>query len=266
MSKNVTFSRIDIDTLYLQKALECYKDEGLIKATVRLTLPHKLKIDEKFIMQRFERMDSIKYDDLLEKDYLERFVNLKQDFINFIYETKFPTIDFEEGNFTLFGSKASIYLSFNHLRNLIADHLISNFLEAELIMEDVVMGEGVRKMVSKFDMVRNSDFKFIEAGTAKRYSYGWQMLVFNSMVADLKPNIIGTTNPIFGLLYGIPLHMRKGEGIRPVIDFVKDGDELEGSIYEMLHCYIHRGERNKYLWSDLMSDVINLGFAIDLIM
>lgn len=260
------FSRLDLDSFYLMKAREFMGDDALVTATVKVTLPGgKMKVDSKFIMQRFERMDEIKYDATLEKDYLARFGGFDTEFIDFIYATKFPEISFEDGNFRLFGTKASVYLSYCALRNLLTEHLHENFLDEELIVEDMVINEGIRKLMVKCDMVRGSDFPFIEAGTAIRYSYAWQATVFNTIVADLKPNLVGTTSPIFGMLYGVPLYTRKGEAVRPIIDSLKDGQEVDGSIYEMLHCYIHRGGRNSYLWSDLMSDVVNLGFDIELV-
>lgn len=265
---NMVFSRIDLDTEYLTKAEEWYKDDSIISATLKIDLPEgsALTLDENFIIPRFERMGKIKYDNaVVEQDFLSRVCGLKQDFIDFIYKTEYPEISYQERTFTLTGTKASIYLAYCALRNLITEHLYDNFLDMELIMEGDALSEGIRKLMVKFDMVRNSDFKFVESGSAVRYSYAWQATVYNAMVGDLKQNLIGTTNPLFALLYGTPLYFKKGTVVRPIIDSLKDGQEVDGSVYEMVHCYIHRGDRNTYLWSDLMSDVINLYFNIEFV-
>lgn len=259
------FSRLDLDSRYLVLAKNVMNEESLVKATVKVTIPKDLPLDENFLMQRFERMGEIKYENTLERDYLERIAGFSKDFVDYIYDVEYPSIEFADGDFTLFGSKGGIYLSYCALRNLITEHLTANFLDKELIMKDTVFAEGIRKLMMKFDMVRNSDFKFIESGTDKRFSYEWQVLVFNTLMGDLKANVAGTTSPILGLLYGVPLYLPSSEAIRPVIDFVQDGQDVDGNIYEMMHCYVHRGNRNNYLWSDLSSDVIDIRHKIELI-
>lgn len=261
------FSRMDLDSHYLELARKTIDDKSVVKATVELKVPEEFSnIDENFIMQRFERMDKVKYETVLEKDYLVRVCGFDEDFVEKVYSTEWPEISFQEGNFVLSGSLSSIYLSFCSLRTLIVEHMNDNFLDKEMIMLDTIMAEGVRKLMVKMDMVRGSDFRFVEAGTANRYSYQWQVILFSTMTSDVKRNIAGTTNPLFGLMYGLPLYIPKSDRpVKPVIDFIKEGQEVDGSVYEMMHCYAHRGDTNTYLWSDLASDVINLGYEINLV-
>jgi len=74
--------------------------------------------------------------------------------------------------------------------------------ENGLVLEDV-LAEGDRRLSEKIERIKNSDIKFADFGTRRRFSAEWQDHTIGRLAAELPDNFVGTSNPWFAYKHGI---------------------------------------------------------------
>lgn len=130
--------------------------------------------------------------------------------------------------------------------------------------------EGIRRFQTKLDMVRGSGLKFVEAGTSVRPDFDWQSAIVVALMGDVPKQLIGTTNPYFGLTFGLPVvstmvgmvvgppDVRDRRRVAAERALESDGRILVNgaNAYQMAHLHAHLGDRVLFEWSgDLVADL-----------
>lgn len=66
-----------------------------------------------------------------------------------------------------------------------------------------VWAEGDRRLTQKIERLKNSDIKFADFGTRRRFSAAWQSHAVERLANELPDNFVGTSNPWFAYKFGL---------------------------------------------------------------
>lgn len=77
------------------------------------------------------------------------------------------------------------------------------YLEAHGQSLNDVWAEGDKRLNEKIERLKNSDVKFADFGTRRRFSAAWQSHVVGRLADELPDNFIGTSNPWFAYKHNL---------------------------------------------------------------
>jgi len=167
-----------------------------------------------------------------------------------------------------------------HLHDL---YYVGIFTENEL-NADMIVAEGTRRLLTKMDLLRNSGVRFTEAGTRYRYGFDWQSLVLQVLIGDGGELLLGTTNALIAMSYGLKpvAHGLTDSNLGAMLDTTSIG-EIEGMLeehpefgpgsivvrginaFEMAHLHSHFGDVLSFEWgADLTADMGPAGRSLPL--
>jgi len=102
------------------------------------------------------------------------------------------------------GSLAALALVEVPLLAIMSEHFYSVSMAKMNLSESLVLSEAIRRFQVKADVLREyPNIKIVVGGTKNRFSFEWQNMLFTLLVGEFGDRLIGTTNPIIGLSYGI---------------------------------------------------------------
>ncbi len=71
------------------------------------------------------------------------------------------------------------------------------------LSKDAVWAEGDARLDQKIARLKDSDIRFIDFGTRRRFSASWQAHVVERLAQELPDNFVGTSNPWFAYRYNL---------------------------------------------------------------
>ena len=142
---------------------------------------------------------------------------------------------------------------------------------------NMIVGEGIRRLQTKLDLLRNCGVRFYEAGTRSRYGFDWHSLLLQVILGDASELLLGTTNVGIAMSYGLrpftaadvgailgPTSVREMESMlegNPGATLVVSGVNA----FEIAHLHSHFGDRLVFEWgADLTSDMGPAGRSLPL--
>lgn len=78
-----------------------------------------------------------------------------------------------------------------------------NLMKEEGLDVAEVWAEGDRRLDTKIERLKETDIKFADFGTRRRFSAAWQEHVIQRLSTELPENFIGTSNPWFAYKYNL---------------------------------------------------------------
>ena len=162
---------------------------------------YNLKVD---IMKEIEHLCTLKFteEELL---YLKNLDYFTDDYINFLKHFQLNENDFSiyftndvEFNLRIKGSWLNTILFETPVLAIISEIFCEN-----LAKEDKVLLFGIGNFIEKKEMIKDTNIKFIDFGTRRRFSFDWQKHIISEFLETTSKNFIGTSNLYFAKKYNL---------------------------------------------------------------
>ena len=204
-------SKIDTNVQSLLKAqiaLDKYSDKtGHLKVTS--SLPLLKHLEAKRLAQEVKDLQTLELGEA-EITWLKGELHFTEEFIKWLQDIELPKVSviIKDGNLeiTAKGSLAELILTETPLLALISEHYYNVALSKMNFTDELVLSEAVRRFQTKSDILREiPNFKMSLTGTSNRYSLDWYNLLITMLIGEFGVEFLSIDNPIFGLMYNLPV-------------------------------------------------------------
>lgn len=203
-------NRLDNEYQAFLRSQELWKKDpdATGRLEVKCGIPLKDKLDPVKLQGRLDRTADHKWEPGL-LDYLATLDKIEPEYVKYLedQQTPLPVVRARANDIMVRvdGKKCDLPLWEVPISNQTHDLYFNQIVAENNLDPEVLVLEGVRRFQHKADMLRGSNFVFVEDGTRWRYAWDWYDLLITIILGDIPNIIVGTTNPWMGLAHATPV-------------------------------------------------------------
>lgn len=205
MMESTTIDRLDNEYPAFLRAQEAFGNPEQVKMEVTSSLLLRRYINPQRLQGALDEVQDATLS-TAQREYLMLTGEFSESFLDYL-ETGLPSVkvmaNLNEIKVVVEGTRSDVI----QWEALIGVALHNQYYKGVIVLDrlnpDALIGESVRRLRAKGDMLRASGARFVEAGTRYRCDAEWYSWLVEMLIGDLGDSLLGTTNLFMAMSTGL---------------------------------------------------------------